>query len=220
MSLKVIDSKPTIVSDISLSHGISGIIVVLTKILECGIATVTLPDIIYSAVKYVIHQKYEQPKGSLYPNLSLESEARSTFSRLAWCYGDIGIANMLHKVNQHLPNSTYRQEINQILSYTGKRLSQESTLYDGYAICHGISGILYILYKFKYVYKYDAISETTVQYWSIILYSELSEKTVQQMTIDNVQTGWGLLQGISGIGMVLLSLKYGYFDWDECLLLK
>ncbi len=213
--------------NISLSHGMSSIIVMLSKIYQKGIEQEKCARLIEGAVNYILSQKL--PKGrynSIFPNFALESMENLLSSRLAWCYGDLGIAVALWHASQALGRKDWEQEVRDIMLHASKRRNlQENGVIDA-CFCHGTSGIAHI---FNRMYHYTGMPECKedADIWIEITLemAKFEEGASEYKTRHGEDKGfeneYGLLEGIAGIGLALLSYISDIEPtWDECLLLS
>jgi hypothetical protein len=96
------------VYNISLSHGMSSIVVILSKLYKLkGMDQKTIKNLLQGCVNYILEQEIDKNKyGSFFPNFAIESMEHIYGSRLAWCYGDLGIAMALWQAGCALQNVT------------------------------------------------------------------------------------------------------------------
>jgi len=95
--------KETKAYNISMSHGITSIIAVLSKIYKRKINLQKTKHLLEGAVNHLLKQKLPKDEyNSIFPNLALESMDKLYASRLAWCYGDLGISVALWHASQAL----------------------------------------------------------------------------------------------------------------------
>ncbi len=209
--------------NISLSHGISSIIIFLCRYINLNITgKERAENMLNMAVNYVLKQRIDTEKyGSYFPGSSIESSEIITKSRLAWCYGDPGIALALWHTSKILKREDlYRLSI-EVLLYSSKRRNlSEAFIYDA-GICHGSAGISQIYFRmyeetqmieFKETYKYWTNVTKKMAYHKDGLagYKTLHDKE----WINN----YSILDGVAGIGLSMLSPVNA--DWDEILLLN
>src|SRR6056297_669604 len=90
LSNNAIDEKKD-VFNLSLSHGISSLIIILSKIYSLDINKDKTFKLLNGAVNYLLANEQDFYNiGSHFPNwISINSNTQK--SRLAWCYGDLGI---------------------------------------------------------------------------------------------------------------------------------
>ena len=148
-------------------------------------------------------------------------------SRLAWCYGDLGIASAFWQTGKNNNNTEWKQEAIDILLHTAQRLNTKENLIMDAGICHGAAGVAHIFNRF---YKETGIKEFDEARWYWL------DQTLQMAKpgtglagyqVWNHKAGWqneyGLLEGIAGIGLALagfLTEDVQDLDWDQCLLLS
>ena len=78
--------------NISLSHGISSILIFLSHLYNQGIFTDKTYTLIENCAHYLLSQKVNFNKyNSFFPTFSLERGRNFYGSRYGWCYGDIGV---------------------------------------------------------------------------------------------------------------------------------
>jgi hypothetical protein len=219
--------------DISLSHGISSIIIFLCQLLSIKninnyVNTTKIKRLINGAVKYILSQKINVNKyRSYFPYTSVESSQEIKGSRLAWCYGDLGISMILLEVAVILNNKIYSDIAINILNYSCIRRNLHKNFVFDSGLCHGTSGIALIFYKL--FYKTNNFTYlNTAKYWidRTLEYCNPS-KGIDTFKIyydakHNVwQKNLSLLEGLSGIGLTLLSFYYKENPfWSKFLLLS
>lgn len=210
--------------NISLSHGMCGILGILLKIYNI-IKYDELKTIIEKNINYILDQQLDLSNfNSYFPSTSIESSQRITSSRMGWCYGDLGIAYTLYSAANILENDELSTLSINIFKHSSKRRDLiECSIFDA-GICHGSSGIAHI---FRKMYLNTGICEfkDACDYWLGVT-MHMAKHTdglagYKQYLVDGSRNDYGLLTGIAGIGMVLLSSEYDIkSNWDECLLLS
>ena len=214
--------------NISMSHGVSGIVNILCKLHKSNIYEDLCLEMIRGGLNFIKKQKLPIGKyNSIFPSWKLQKMEIQEDSRLAWCYGDLGIAVTFWNAAQVLEDKELENESIEILKHSCKRLDLKSNHVIDAGICHGSAGISHI---FKRMYVYTKIPEfnETANYWI--------EKTLEFAKYNDGFAGYkawypeargglkpvlSLLEGIAGIGLALLSnISEKEPVWDECLLLS
>ncbi|WP_336958871.1 lanthionine synthetase LanC family protein [Chryseobacterium contaminans] len=187
------------VSDISLSHGLSAILLFLCKLIEIGFSYKNLAhDLSICIVNYILSQKIDrQIYGSQFPYTSLEDSTKG--SRLAWCYGDLGICIALLKASEIQMNRELNQHATEILLYNTQRRDLHKNLVQDSEICHGTSGISLIYHILNQKYKIPELAECE-KFWL--------DKTIELYHKKDSHNNLSLLDGLSGTGLVLLNSFY------------
>jgi len=212
--------------NLSLSHGISSIIIFLCDVYNSGIQIEKTEKLVRLSVQFLLTQRRDiHNYDSIFPstNYDLLSEDKS---RLAWCYGDIGNGLALYKASNTFDRKDWNEVALNILLHSSKRrdLMTES-IYDA-GFCHGTSGLLYIFKKLYNETKREEFKEAMNFWLNETMKMAYHEKGFAgyKVWMGEKYGGWkpdsSLLEGISGIGLVFLSFLIPFSDWDECLLLS
>ena len=214
--------------NISLSHGISSIIIILAKILSAGIAVERCRRMIRGSLKYLERQQLDRGQYiSFFPPWALESMEEVQNSRLAWCYGDLGIGLAFLSAGKALANEEiYSKGVN-ILSGTTFRKDPGDNLVMDAGICHGASGVALIYNKLYHETGMKIFKSATIHWLDVCLNMAFHEDGLAgyKAWYTEKYGGWrknaDLLEGVAGIGLVMLSfVSCKAPAWDECLLLS
>src|SRR5699024_10935192 len=92
---------------------------------------------------------------SNFPSYIQISNKEQIGSRLAWCYGDLGIGMALYITARHLNNTDIERKSIDILGSTISRRTQDITGVVDACFCHGTCGIGHI---YNRLYNYTNIS--------------------------------------------------------------
>jgi lantibiotic modifying enzyme len=214
--------------NISLSHGMSSIAAFLLRLYLLNFETERVSRLLSQTITYIIDQiTYAEGSISYFPSYSKENSSGYYYSRLGWCYGDLGIAHVLWQAAVALNNKDWQNTALKVLHHnTNRRNLLENGIRDA-GLCHGSAGVAHI---FRSLYLNTRIPEfrDTADYWLNITkqmakYTDglagfkawRTEKFGGDVKSDT------LLEGIAGIGLVLLSLlKTDEMKWDECFMLS
>lgn len=211
---------------ISISHGMAGLVIVLTALEYNRKTTHKLYPLIQGAIDFILSQKYTNDIGSCYPTYCLEAD-QGNKSRLGWCNGDLGIGLALWYAGKIYRNKLWTQEALKIFNIDMYRKNVKETLVKDAGFCHGTSGIAQI-YRRMYFETGNPLYYETSMHWineTLKMGNEDDEKQIGYKTYfqgkyypcDN-----SLLSGLSGIGMVLLSFLCDEkkSSWDKLFLLS
>lgn len=215
------------VYNLGMAHGIPSIISVLGLIHHHkGIDTSTLLE---QSINWLLSTRNKPEEGitALYPVLVNEERQAVTGkqSRIGWCYGDLGIATTLMNAGTWLQNDTYKEEANRIFTYTLQhRNNKNGSIHDA-CVCHGSAGIAQI-YRRAYLSTNDPLYLLGAEEW---LQQTLQMRTWKDglagykfYNHEHYQNNYGLLEGITGVGLTLISAldPDTIPAWDRCLLLS
>lgn len=226
--------------NLGLSHGITSIVALLCKILEKCSFNQEIKEhsekIMRKAINYILYNEIDFEKyNSHFPNHSIDYYNDKLYgSRLAWCYGDLGIAYTLLRAALVLDDKILLNKSTSILLDCTKRIDYaKNYIFDPW-FCHGTSGIAYI---FKKTFEKTNITEFNVSanFWlsetinilktNIIDYihnkhpdhkkDDLINKLAHKLKSTN------MIEGYTGIAMVLRSfLNTDNCEWEEFFLLN
>ena len=213
--------------NISLSHGISSIAAFLIRLHQLSFETERVDKLLIRTIIYILDQiTYTERSISYFPSCSKESSPGNNYSRLGWCYGDLGIACVLWRAAIILKNEDWKNLAIQILLHNCNRRDLHENNINDAGLCHGSAGISHIFWTLYLKTGIEEFKKTT-EYWLGV--------TMQMAKCNDGSTGFkawrheelggpvkleSLLEGVAGIGLVLLSQKSNKTAWDECLMLS
>lgn len=211
--------------NISMSHGMSSIIAFLIRLYQLNFETERVEKLLSGAITYILEQiTYKEGGYSYFPMYSKENSSGFFYSRLAWCYGDLGIAYVLWHAAILMNNKELENMALKILYFNSNRVDLQSNgIYDA-SLCHGTAGVAQIFWNLYLNTNINKFGEIT-DYWI--------EQTLQMAKYPDGLAGFkfyqtdgefvnsvSMLDGIAGIGLVLLSqLTEKKLTWDESLML-
>ena len=206
--------------NIGLSHGMASIVLFLCRIIENGFKETKIKDLLRKTCNYILSQEIDQKHyGSFYPSFSKESSIPLTGSRLAWCYGDLGVAYSIFRTGEVLKSQKLRDKgLNVLLESTNRK----NNVYEA-GICHGCMSMV-LIYRRMYLKTNVQSFSDSVDYWlqESIKFSCFEDGLAGYKSYydKNWIPDYSLLSGISGIGLNYLTyLNDNVGNWDEMFLL-
>lgn len=216
--------------NICMSHGISSIVIFLSKVIQNDLHNKKAILLLRMAVNYILSQEIDVSKyGSYFPSTSIETENNILKSRLAWCYGDLGVASAIWQAGKTLDNQQWKDKALEVFRYATTRTELDSNFVRDAGICHGTAGIAQI---FKRMYIETGIEDFKIanEYWiqETIKMAKFEDgaagyKAYHGINGEEWKSEYSFLEGIAGIGLSLISyLSDNPEDstWDEILLLS
>lgn len=211
----------------SLAHGTASIIAFLSKVHNAGICTEKTAALLTGTVHHLLNQRLSGGDHlSCFPAW-VEDGEEPVSSRLAWCYGDLGIGIALWQAARALENSQWERTAVEVMRHsTGRRALKENTVLDA-GLCHGTAGIAHI-YNRMYHYTGEDIFKDSAAFWlrETLKMARFGQGNAGFRTkYADEFGGWvikgGLLEGIAGIGLAFMSTISDIEPaWDRCLLLS
>lgn len=216
--------------DIGLAHGIAGYSYFLKKAINRNINKEKAKSLLSRCYKIfeMVEQDYST-YGSYFPytvpyyNFKDEIDLKPQLSRLAWCYGDLGILYVLY-------NNNYKKEkcLGMLLE-SSERFDNNNTKITDQGFCHGTSGVAYIYWKLYLQTKNERFLKSA-NFWIQSIIIENKDKTAfneYKFLTGNfdqraLQPYSHLLEGSIGLALVLNSYLHPEIEpnWDRCLLLS
>lgn len=138
--------------NIALSHGMSSVVLILAQMYLSSYKQDILKKLIKGAVNYILSQEMDYRQyGSFFPSHSLENATSYAVgkSRLAWCYGDLGIAVALWQCGNILTIPEWTEKALEIFAFSTSRKNPSDTMVWDACVCHGCAGNAMI---YKYIY--------------------------------------------------------------------
>ena len=210
--------------NLSLSHGISSIIIFLSKAIQMGIATEKATPLLNDSIRFLLKHRSTQPDATSFFPSWVKDDVVDKWSRLAWCYGDLGNALALLQAGRILGNKEWEQLAIQVFTLAAGRRDLKQNMVVDAGLCHGAAGIMHVFNRAYQETHIELFKETTL-YWA----QNLLEMAVHEGGYAGYKAwhtekygGWkcepGLLEGITGIGLALIQLiSDNDSTWDSSL---
>nr|WP_315423554.1 lanthionine synthetase C family protein [uncultured Pedobacter sp.] len=208
-----------------LSHGISSILVFLVKAFNAGIKKELSFRLIQDTVKYLLSKEQDSKvHGSYFPSTLSELNPTPNKSRLGWCYGDLGVCMSLGMAFTVLKDQFLEEKLRKYLEFNISRIDLETNIVHDAGLCHGTTGISLVyrrLYKIlKFPFLLDAISLWDGETLKMAKFDD-GIAGYKKIAVEGYTNDKSLLEGVSGIGLYLLTTTYDCpTDWDEFLLVS
>jgi len=206
-----------------LAHGVPSIIIILLKLYKRNKSEKVL-DYITRSITFLLENKLEDQSEFYFPT-RIVNEIK-VGSKLAWCYGDLGVALSLYLYGEYFKNSEI--SLFAIEIFTRHTTKRDCSVYhvEDADFCHGSIGIAHIYAR---IYNYTGIEifRETSEYW----YKVTIEKSIYTDGMAGykhshgkdklLESKYGLLEGISGIGLSFISAICDIEPkWDNVFLLS
>jgi hypothetical protein len=212
--------------NLGLAHGIPS---VLKFSLQCYVQNVNKKEAKAMAVmvsEYLINHINKDISSNYFASIiSIDTDDYDPKSRLAWCYGDLGIGFILFQAGLILKKKEITNLALEILMQTIKRVNLSEALIFDAGICHGSSGVAHIYHKMWQYTKNIAFKEACNFWMAKTIDFYLRKDGLDGFRKFNPRSNSyeennSLLEGKCGIGLVLLSYLTEDFSWDYCLMLN
>jgi hypothetical protein len=210
----------------SLSHGLSSILKFLLECCKKNIAVESAKPLAERIVNYLVAHANEDKDQSYFPSLiSFDNTTEYSYSRLAWCYGDLGIAYILYQAGVLLKRTDIVDFALEVFLFNTKRRTLKQTMVYDAGICHGAAGVAHI-YNRMWMNTRNPIFKETTEYWikETLAFACFEDGIAGFKKFNAITKTYerdsSLLEGIAGTGLVLLSYLTNDFSWDYCIMLN
>lgn len=213
--------------NLGLAHGMASIVNLLTEIYSRVKYKKRIENLLEGAINFLISVKTTHQVSSYCGIYDKDSSIQAT-SKLGWCYGDTSVGISILKAGFQVNNSGWKELGNEICLKSANRSLEDAGL-DDHGFCHGYFGAAHI-YGRLYELTNEPIYVERKEYWlenafqkrdynvhNLGFYSSILEnKNLYKFK------SFGLLEGLSGIALVLCSSSYyensSQHTWDSLFL--
>lgn len=214
--------------DVGMAHGQAGVVAVLAAGLAAG--TTSAKPLLESSLAWMRAQRLPAERGpGLYPLLfgaGAEDEPPRG-GRLAWCYGDAGVAVALLAAGMALGDDSVLNEAREVAHACTMRPVHQAGVLDQ-SLCHGSSGLALLYARLAHAFGDEPLYEAARTWARIALEQRATGDDIAGFRYstpkdDSDERGWearaGLLEGAVGAALTLHALSTERApDWDVLLL--
>lgn len=210
----------------SISHGLAAVVIVLMELLnENQIQESNRPlikDFITSLLKLRNPGGIETGEG-LYPSIITETGRSHYFFRVSWCYGDLGVALMLNRYAKFSGDDSFNPQMFEILDYYSRAVDPETWEIRDADFCHGAAGLAILFHYFRKETGKPLYGETALHWYRRMLRMDSVPGGLagyEHYDPDGNYNSPGLLEGVTGIGLTILTfLQDEKPHWASSLLI-
>ena len=219
------DRYPNGYYNLGLAHGVPGVIVLLAQVCAAGVALTTARPLLDNAVAWLLAQRRplnsESSFGTVVPDDIVETEPFPT--RIAWCYGDLGIATALLCAARLVGEKEWERQAIAIATRAAERSLDRSGVVDA-GLCHGSAGNAH-LFNRLYQATREPLFLHAARIWveQTLARRRPGEGVGGFLAWRPAPETWsadpGLLEGAAGIGLALLAASASTEpEWDRMLM--
>ncbi len=213
--------------NLGVAHGLPGILPVLAGACAAGVAVDRARPLLDRAVEFLLARRLEPGAlscfaGSFYP------DQPPSPTRLAWCYGDPGIAATLLVAARAVGDPEWERQALDIAHSAAARTEGSAYVRDA-GICHGAAGLGH-LFNRMYQMTGDEVLARAARFWfeRTFDFQTPGEGVAGFRAFDpgvDGQPGWradaGFLEGSAGVGLALIgAISDVEPAWDRVLLIS
>lgn len=221
-----LDQSPNGYFDLGMAHGQAGIIAFLASVWSKGFQEPRIYNLASNAIRWLLAQRVEHQESD-FPRVTQAGKPFSP-SRVAWCYGDLGIAMALLKAGRAFTEPEWINIAVEIAQKAAKRPLEHSGVKDA-SLCHGSAGNAHLFYRIYQSSGKDCFKAAARKYIDQTLDFYHPEAGIGgfqawQPSPDSANP-WknqgGFLEGSVGIGLALLAAISDIEPkWDSVLMVS
>jgi lantibiotic modifying enzyme len=215
------------VYNLGLAHGIPGVVAVLAGVAGAGVAAGRARPLLDSTVRWLLARRYGPEMSSCFGThyASWESPAPS---RLAWCYGDPGVAAALLAAARAVGNSEWERQALDVALDAAERDVSTALIRDA-GLCHGTAGLGHLFNRMFQTTGEERLAGAARFWFEQALGMRADREGIAGFRAWEVNpsggSSWrtdpGFLEGAAGIGLALLgALSTVEPAWDRMLLVS
>jgi len=216
--------------NLGVAHGVPGVIAFLAQV--CALDERKIPGVtkvrakarplLDGAVAWLLAQKISAGAECVFPEwifrgLSLRS------SRVAWCYGDLGIAAALLAAASCMNDANWEREAVRLARRVAERSFDQSGVKDC-ALCHGAAGAGHLFNRMFQTSGESWLKDAALGWFQRALEMRRPEGGIAGFAafrLDHWSNEVGILEGAGGIALALLAgVTPNEPAWDRMLLIS
>ncbi len=211
--------------NLGVAHGVPAVIAVLAAICAAGLVPHRSRPLLDKAVEWLLAQALEADAGL--PPWNAPGALRAP-ARLAWCYGDPGVAAALLAAARCVGRQDWERQALRIALRAARRLPEDSRIHDA-GLCHGAAGLGHLFNRLFQATGEEALGAAAVSCFQQALGMRRPGAGVAGFLAYYPQPDgedlWtpdrGFLTGAAGIALALLGAVSPLEpEWDRVLLLS
>jgi len=215
--------------NLGVAHGMPGVIGFLASVVAAGVYTEESRRLLAGAARWVL--AHQLPAGSLthFTDWFEPGKPKNMPTRIAWCYGDAGVALMLLNAARSLSDKDLEDDAMTIARHAAGQSHENTGAVDA-GICHGAAGLAHIYNRIFQLTKDPELESATRTWFAKTLELRGHEhgiagfKSFRPRSEEDTDP-WipevGLLSGASGIALALLGCITDLEpNWDRAFLMS
>ena len=221
--------------DLGLAHGVPGVIAFLGRVCSLNVDGAAMlaktqakaQSLLDGAVPWLLAQKMTSRTSSVFPYFS-GSGVRPTPSRVAWCYGDLGIAAALLTAAVCGNKAKWREEALRLARNVARRPASDYGIRDC-GLCHGAAGVGHLFNRLFQGTGDPLFKEAALSWFRRTLRMRRASQGIAGfLAIEVGPNGrWrptakiGLLEGATGVALGLLAAATNVEpSWDRMMVVS
>jgi hypothetical protein len=216
--------------DLGVVHGVPGVIAFLGGVCSAGVPASTARTahaLLEKAVIWLLAQRLSKETGGCFP-YAVGPRIPKTATRLAWCYGDPGIAAALLAAARASGERRWEKQAIQIGLHAARRTQDMMDVHDA-GLCHGAAGLGHIFHRIHRTTEDERFAKAARFWFARTLAMRGTRRAFGGFAayMPNVEgkPAWqplpGFLTGAAGVALALVAAtSEAEPDWDRALMIS
>lgn len=212
--------------NLGVAHGIPGILALLALCHRAGIELGTTATLLDGAVPWLLQQQLTIADRPRFPRARVPGQSPKP-CRIAWCYGDLGVAAVLHLAGGCLQRPEWQAEAIRIACHAARVPETEDGVIDP-GLCHGSAGNAHIFHRLFQASGKPELRRAALREFQRTLDYRRPDGGIggfQSFFPGGSEPGWkddaSFLMGASGIALALLAALHPVEPaWERVLLIS
>ena len=198
--------------DLGVAHGVPGIIALLADACRLGVRQDRARPLLDGAVRWLVPRRLEGQRGACYPS-RIGPGIEPQPSRLAWCYGDPGIAATLLYAARAVGMEEWEAASLAIAAHAASVAPEDAGVGET-GLCHGALGLAHLYNRIHQAGGGEPFADAARLWYRLGLETRKPEGGIAGFKADP-----SFLTGAAGIGLALLAAVTPVEpEWDRLLL--
>jgi lantibiotic modifying enzyme len=198
--------------DLGVAHGVPGVIALLADACRLGVRQERARPLLDGAVRWLVPQRLPRQRGACYPS-KIVPGIETRLSRLAWCYGDPGIAATLLYAARAVGVEEWEETALSIAAHAAGAAPEDTGVRET-GLCHGALGLAHLYNRIYQAGGGEPFADAARLWYRLGLEMRKPEGGIAGFEADP-----GFLTGAAGIGLALLAAVTPVEpEWDRLLL--
>jgi hypothetical protein len=214
--------------NLGLAHGMPAVVAVLAGATAAGAAAAKARPLLDGAVAWLLARRYEPGVGSCF-GTSYNPGETPVPSRLAWCYGDAGVAAALLAAARAVGEPAWERQAVEVALVAAARDASTAYIHDA-GLCHGAAGLGHLFNRMYQTTGEERLATAARAWFERALALRVAGEPVAGYRAFEIEPGsdqpkWradpGFLEGATGVGLALLGAVSAVEPaWDRTLLVS
>jgi len=211
--------------NLGVAHGVPGVIGLLAQASVAG-ENRSARELLDGAVTWLREQKMPDEAKSVF-SYNVAAGVQPSPSRVAWCYGDLGIAAALLMAARAVGNEEWEREALAIARRAAARSTDSAGVVDA-GVCHGAAGVAHLFNRIHQATGDAVCREAALRWLDHVVSLHRAGQGVGGFLMwtthgQGEKLDWspeaGFLTGAAGVGLALLAAATPVApEWDRVLL--